>query len=734
MRTFFRLGSACAAFLLLIASALAQSKVSATTKFLLGDLARMEERGAPTAAEMERLAGRHALERKDGRYYVGAIALLGSEAFDEDELRARGVRIGSRLGDLVTLRIPVEELQGVLAHAGIRYLETGETGSPDLPLARKDTRADSVQLGLGGLDRAYRGSGVIVAVIDWGFDYTHPVFYDSTFTQLRISRAWDQNKLSGPTPAGYDFGTEYVGMAELLAAQQDTLYVFGPMSHGTHVAGIAAGNGGGTTNVGMAPEAELVLISLRRDAPSLVDAFRYLVDYAASVGKPLVVNMSFGNHRGPHDGTLLENQGMDALVGPGRVFVASAGNNGNANFHLRRDFTAQPDTIATVVNFGVGYTDMFGQALHMWGSANSSFSVALRIVSGSNVTLHETPFYSTAAASSVNDTLLIGANDTIVLRLEADARSVLNDKPSVQMEVRRTGNLKVVLLLASAGSEVHVWNVVRLNNRVTNWGVALGSNYPGAIGGDINYGIGEPGGVGRSVITVASHRAEDMTTGTMVYGALSGYSSRGPTVDGRTKPDISGPGEQVRSAVNSFDPANNSPVQSVSFNGRSYPFATYSGTSMSGPATAGVVALMLEADPLLHTDDAKRILRETARKDIRTGAIGPDGSLNWGWGKVDALAAVLATLQITSVPDVRYEPDDVLLYPNPGRGALFVEGMALDRARVFDLRGVLVRDHAFPPASAGARHSLPVDGLAGGTYLVELHGPGRVAYKKVVLE
>src|SRR5690606_28301109 len=147
----------------------------------------------------------------------------------------------------------------------------------------------------------------IIAVIDWGFDYTHPTFYDSTLTDLRLVRAWDQNKLSGPAPEGFSFGTEYKGKDELLAAGDDTLYVFGPGSHGTHVAGIAGGTGGGSVHVGAAPEAELIFISLRRDAPSFTDALQYVTNYAESVNKPYVINMSFGSHLGPHDGSYLKN-------------------------------------------------------------------------------------------------------------------------------------------------------------------------------------------------------------------------------------------------------------------------------------------------------------------------------------------------------------------------------------------------------------------------------------------
>jgi hypothetical protein len=54
---------------------------------------------------------------------------------------------------------------------------------------------------------------------------------------------------------------------------------------------------------------------------------------------------------GPHDGTSLKNIGIDNLHGPGRIFVGSAGNNGNNNFHLDRNFNQNSDSLFTVVNF-----------------------------------------------------------------------------------------------------------------------------------------------------------------------------------------------------------------------------------------------------------------------------------------------------------------------------------------------------------------------------------------------
>lgn len=713
-----------------ICQAMAQGVIGVAARSLLRDMAQ-EGRQEETRS-LWNMAERFGLERRAGVWMVHAVALVDEGLFDPRALVEVGGQLQSELPGMRTLRLPVERLALVASLPGVLYLDTGWPASPDLEHARPDTRADSVQAGLGGLPMGYDGDGVVVGVIDWGFDYTHPVFRNAAMNGLRLSKAWDQNKTSGPPPAGYSYGAEYVGMDELLAAGADTLFVFGPLSHGTHVAGIAAGHGAGTTHVGMAPGAELVFVSYRRDPAAFIDAISWIRAHAESVGKPCVVNMSFGRHTGPHDGSSLENQAMDLMAGTGRIFVGSAGNNGTGNFHLKHNFTPPTDTVSTVIGFASG-AEYWGQGLSIWGTPGSPFSLGLRITTPTNATITETVFHHSMDNPTVEDTIVTAPGDTVIVRLVGEAASPLNGKPNMILEVRRTGNQKVLLRLAGGGGEIHVWNVQRLVNRFTNWGVSLASNYPGATNGDNNYAVGEPAGVGNSVITVASHRAEQFNAqGEMLFGGRSSFSSRGPTVDGRVKPDISGPGQLVRSSVSSFDPNTAGAPQWISFEGVQYPFDTYSGTSMSGPAVAGVVALMLQANPQLDAVQAKEIIRQTARLDERTGEIGPEGSLEWGWGKVDAMGAVWAALIATGWTPGATTNVQVTVYPNPNDGTFKAVGIELKSYRVLDAQGRLV--HEGSGSVEGSDHSLTLTGMKPGVYLLELVGVSGVARSRIVIQ
>jgi minor extracellular serine protease Vpr len=713
-----------------------QAKMNASAQLFLNEVNKID--ALDNSERISHLVQDYDLIKFNGQFYIGVLTLVDINLISKNELTTLGVINDTRLENLWTMRVPIIKFAEFIELQGIQYIEIGEPVSPLLVDAVPDARVDSVHLGLGDLSRAYTGKGVIVAIIDWGFDYTHPNFYDTAFNGLRLSRAWDQNKLSGPSPQGYSFGTEYLGQSQLLAAEQDTLYVFGPGSHGTHVAGIAGGTGAGTIHGGAAFESELIFISLRRDAPSLIDAFSYITNYAASVNKPYVVNMSFGSHLGPHDGTSLKNYGIDILHGPGKVFVGSAGNNGTAtsNFHLDYDFSVNPsDTIKTVVGFD-NVSDMFGQTLSMWGSAYSSFGAAIRIVNSSNQFIYETPFYHSSLQPFVNDTILIGVSDTLIIRIQSTGQHFLNNKPNIRMEVKKTGNYKVVLMATSEESHLHVWNNVRLNNRYTNWGVALTGGYPGALVGNNDYGLGEPGGVGKNVITVGSYRAQKPTgTGNFLYGQISSFSSKGPTVDNRTKPDITSTGGNVYSSVNSFDPTYNSSnfLTPVIFEGKTYGFISFSGTSMSGPMVAGIVALMLEAHPRMSATQVKEVLKATARLDQYTGVIGSGGHLQWGWGKANALAAVKAAELYSSIEEISIEENLFQMYPNPAQSEIVIQsnqGNSIHEITIYSLDGSVVEKIN---VSQLMNVTIPISSLSSGVYLISIQSDTKFEIKQLVV-
>ncbi|MBP6531710.1 MAG: S8 family peptidase, partial [Bacteroidia bacterium] len=145
----------------------------------------------------------------------------------------------------------------------------------------------------------------------------------------------------------------------------------------------------------------------------------------------------------------------------------------------------------------------------------------------------------------------------------------------------------------------------------------------------------------------------------LVVGELSSFSSRGPTRDGRIKPDIVATGEWILSAgtqselsiLSATEPAK---VAAGKKHKRS------SGTSMSSPMVAGICALYLQKNPSATWLDVKNAILNCADNDIFTGTALPNN--DWGYGKVNAYAAVRGcNIGI----DELYENVDFSIYPNP---------------------------------------------------------------------
>lgn len=712
-------------FLLLGLNSIAQTNYSNITRFDVNEIVKSynNRRVSPHVFELTRQ--KFPINKIKGKDYLSFLGQANA-SFSKENLEAQGVLVGSKINQVVSFKIPVENLSNLNALQGLDFIEIVGKISPSLDKAIKDIRADSVQKGI-NLPEAYTGKNVYIGITDWGFDYTHPNFYDTTLTQTRIAAAWDQYKQNGPSPSGFSYGTEFSTIPDLLAAKCDTSNVYSYAYHGSHVAGICGGSGAGTVYRGVAFEAQYLMATFLVDASSVLDAYEWMYQKSVQAGKRLVINQSWGLHYiGTLDGNSLLSQAIDSYSALGVVFVSSAGNNGGVKFHLKKTFNN--DELKSKVEF-YDYTanpNMWGQSLSLWGEVTKEFSTSIQVLNASNVLLVQSPFYSTATTTNYIDSMLITGIDTVFFNVSCENANPQNQRPHNRFRVKNTNTaLKVVMRVKAVDGTVHCWNVTELSNNVGNWGMGFLSLGSGYTFGDANYGISEPACT-NSTIAVAAYNTQYKQGTTTVGGAIASFSSFGPTLDERVKPDISAPGVSIGSSFSSYTDASYVPVATVSFNGRTYPFAKISGTSMSGPMVTGVVALILDANPYMSPAQIKDIIMQTARTDSYTGVIPPGGSLSWGAGKIDAYQAV--KLALTFVGTVDLSEDKLGIFPNPSCDFIniqFSDDLNGKTVKLADMNGKISEKTL-------TNNLLNISEIQAGTYILQFEHKGRVYQQKFV--
>jgi len=664
-----------------------------------------------------------------GVNYLSFLAEVNSN-FSRSDLENSSIIIGTKINNIISLKIPILELSQVGNLIGIDILQVAGRIRPTLNKVLYDIRADSVHAGI-DLPQSYTGKDVLIGITDWGFDYTHPNFYDTLLQSTRILAAWDQYKTSGPNPNGFNYGTEFSTPAELSNAGSDTANIYSYNYHGSHVAGICGGSGAGSSFRGVAFEAQYLVTTFLVDESSVLDAWQWMYDKATAENKKLVINMSWGlYHTGALDGTSLLSQALDNFTDLGVLFVSSAGNNGNNNFHIKRAFSN--DTLLTRVNFSsTAYSAYYwGQSIHAWGDVNSNFSAGLQILNSSNQLMGESPMFSTLTTSSYVDSFVVvnGIMDTIWYNLSMDNMYPTNNRSQMRLRVKKNNSYRIILKSFANTGTVHYWNVGETTTDVGNWGDNFTSMGAGYTAGDAHYGIGAPA-CSAKAISVAAHSSEYAISGGAVFGgALASFSSEGPLIDGTIKPDVSAPGVSVGSSVSSYTDASYTPAATVTFNGNDYDFTRISGTSMSSPVVAGVCALIWEANPYLASWQVKQIITQTAREDDETGSLPSSGSYEWGHGKVSAYQAIKRALQIVGVTEVD-KPIEWSIFPNPTSNYLTLKGLneAIKSIQIVNLKGQLVKELEFT-------NQINIMDLSTGTYIIRLINDKHVEQKKFIIE
>lgn len=464
------------------------------------------------------------------------------------------------------------------------------------------------------------GDGVLIAVIDSGIDYARREFRTEDGS-TRILSLWDQTAASGQPPAGFFLGSEYseaqINMALAASTPTEKMQLVPSIDvsgHGTAVAGIAAGYSPESTSEGtyryegLAPNSKLLIVKLGLPSeggfPRTTEIMRgvtYAIRKALELGMPLVINLSFGNSYGSHDGSSLLERFLDNASEIGRtVICVGSGNEGNSAGHAAGNALSSSATVDLAV---ADYESSL--SVQLWTQYSDSYRIYLRSPGG---TRHELP----AGIQSGKYTLRVEQTDLLIYLGEPSPYSV-NRELYIEM-------------IPASGSYIGsgIWQFI-----LEPVEVSVGQYYfylPSAAGRNERTGFTAP--TPQVTLTIPSTSAKVITVGAYdsTYNSYADFSGRGYEGINRTigvvtaglvKPDLAAPG------VNLPAPDLYGGYQSVT------------GTSFATPVVSGSAALLMEwgivkgNDSFLYGEKIKAYLRRGAQP-IRGENVYPNNKVGFG--------------------------------------------------------------------------------------------------------
>ncbi len=574
---------------------------------------------------------------------VGELDVFITGSVTRSELEALGVVVRTELPGLFTAFVPEAVVDAVASLPAVRTIQGAAPVEINNDTGTAATGAPALR-GAGPNFSGLNGAGVLVCDVDTGVDYDHGDFRDA-LGNTRFVSIWDQT-VTGTAPAGYTYGTEWqpAQIQSGASTEKDT------NGHGTHVLGTIGGDGSQTggsipafTYTGMAPMADLLMVKTDLTTTHILDGVAYCFAKATSLGKNCVVNLSLGSQFGPHDGTSAFETGLTAMTGPGRVICVSAGNDGGTAKHAEV-FAAGAGTNVTMTASGSGVN----RIIAIDGYYNGTENINLQITTPNGTVLGPYTLgtingtYPTGA-STANGRVYVENGATLT---STGAREVyIEISPTTGQNFNGTWTFRFIpVTLGAANGEVDLWRYYTSNT-------AIAANF--VTGNQANEEIVSEPGNATGVITTGAYATKinwlDCTgasiqfSGPPAIGGLASFSSRGPTRDGRVKPDIVASGWAVAS-TRSFDVTISCTTPSVTLqDGINH--VINSGTSMASPHTTGAVALLMQKYGAITPAFARSYLQGHAIVDAQTGAV---PNKDFGYGKLFLGDLVDPTVTVTS--------------------------------------------------------------------------------------
>lgn len=669
-----------------------------------------------------------------------SMLLEVSDVPDYYEFQKLGCRDIIQSGSVFSLKVPFENFQNLLSKNWIKKAALSKKYKMNLDKSRSEIKADLVHTGI-NLPSSFQGENVIIGIFDTGIDFNHSDFSDENGT--RILFLWDMSDETAQNPpVGFNWGREYtktdIDQSPNVVLQKDF------HGHGTHVAGIACGNGTGKASFkGIAPKSKIIVVKGVRnpyddsfDDGDIIAGCSYIFSKAEELGMPCVINLSLGDLTGSHDGEDLLSKALDNLVSAnkGRVIVVAAGNAGEYEIHSGGFVTSneRKDLLINPLNLCYFFPDMcpdlsnfFLTGGDIWAERNVLDSIYLFAIDRSSFDI--TFLRGFSANMDYSNVQLFSNNDELLGIFEQWTQEQDNSH-NVQFYISNGGDTNVYV-------QRYYWLitlVAKNSGRVDSWtAIPIGSQYqistPNSRFPSDNFmTVGSPG-VAKNVVCVGSYVSKNSFTNILGreidyssqinLGQISTFSSRGPSRDGRTLPTILAPGQFVFSALSTMVNPNELDSNVIDVSGI---YIGEQGTSMSAPHVTGAIALLLQFKPDLDYSQIIELVKKAGRNDSFTGSL-PNN--NAGWGKLD----VLKLLQfVTSAENPNYSIKDFQITPNPTNS--FVRIPTDENVEIIEVTNLFGRKLQIPLDN----NVLDLSSQSSGVYFIKAKTNGKIQMKPII--